>query len=356
MIVTQPNRNASPRLPVIGLFPPPVHGQSVLTEKIAALFAQDFDVQRIQLSGTNAVGKLLAAAKACLRALTFRGVRRIYGTPPGQLGLWFFVPIVAALRLRGMTLFLHHHSFRPVNAGPLPAMRMIAWIGGSSLRHILLGERMREGFERLYPGSGGNLVLANAFAYPPPEMPAPRQGPVVLGHLSVMTRDKGVARILGIFDALREKGLDARLELAGPVADQTLQPLLDDAVRRHGAALRLHGPVSGAAKGQFYKGIDIFLLPSTLVDEADPLVIQEAYEHGAEVMASDRGCILERLRRPEAILTNLVEQDAPRVATMIEDVAARREAVAQENWRHAGNLHALGLRQMQALVDALRGV
>jgi glycosyltransferase involved in cell wall biosynthesis len=329
----------------------------MLTEKIADYFEVRTPIDRVQFGGTNTGGKIVSSFKALWHVLMLHGRHNVYSSPPGQSGLWLFLMIAAAARCRGITLFVHHHTFRSICAGPLMAMRLLNWIGGRHIRHVFLGQRMSEGFARVYPPilfSCEAIVLPNAFAYPPPtEAPPPRSGPLTIGHLSVLTRQKGVERIIAIFDRLRADGRNIRMLLAGPIADAALRPAVDAAARRHGTAFEFRGPVYGAQKSAFYRELDLFLLPSSLIDEADPLVIQEAYEEGAEVMANDRGCIAERLRRPSGFLTLDPEEDYRRVAAMLDDIAAHRTDVATQNWMHARAMHSYASSQAEVLLRRL---
>lgn len=350
-------RSPSPPLAVIGLFPPPVHGQSVLTEKMAAFLETQVPVIRLSLGRQSVFSKIGMHLQAALRLLTLGGRRTVYSTPPGQKGLWLFLLIVAAARLSRRRLFIHHHSFRVISAGPLLAMRLGNALGGPNIHHIFLGERMRDGFCSLYkpPPQGFRAsVVPNAFAYPPPATaPVPRTGRLTVGHISNLTMEKGVGRVIDLFERLRREGRDIRLVLAGPVSDPKLTPLIAASQSRHKDAFDYRGPVYGEAKTRFFADIDLLLLPSSLVDEADPLVIQEAYEAGVDVMASNRGCIAERLRRQDAFLTLDPVQDAAQIGHLLDELALHRDVVATASWHHAGTLHRRAHRQAEALITQL---
>lgn len=217
------------KLLVIGYFPPPVHGQSVLTDQIANMFAARVPVHRISL-GQGLLGKLVGHLMAALAILKIDPLHQtIYATPPGQRGLWLFLVVVLAARLKGATWFLHHHSSRPITSNRLSSMTLLVRLGGKKLRHIFLGEAMRKGFHNTYPESTRgrlpehDLILPNAFAYKPsPEPPPQRSGPPTLGHLSVLTYEKGVSHLLSLFAQLRSSIPELRLILAGPSSDPKL--------------------------------------------------------------------------------------------------------------------------------------
>ncbi len=345
-------QRAAPLL-VIGHFPPPVNGQSVMTQIVAEHLAARVPVTRVPIGKGSAVSKIVGHLRAARHLLGGRGGGAAYSTPPGNRSLWLFLLIVAAARMRGVKLFVHHHSFRPIAAGPLAAMRLLTYIGGDRIHHIFLSDAMRARFFATYvradPASCS--VVPNAFAYPPiasfaREAPAATQ---VLGHISVLTREKGLLRVLDVFDRLRAQGRPVRLVIAGPVADKTLTAPIAEAARRHGAAFEYRGATFGEQKARFFLDVDLLLLPSTLIDEADPIVILEAYASGAAVMASDRGCIPERLVSPEAILTLDPTADTARVGDTLDAIACRGPEIRALHRAHALKMHV----EAQALAEAL---
>lgn len=328
---------------VIGQFPPPVNGQSVMTQLVADQLAARLPVVRVPIGGTGAATKILGHLRALKALLKRPGGGAAYSTPPGNRSLWLFLMIVVAARLRGIKLFVHHHSFRPIAAGPLAAMRLLNIIGGDGIHHIFLSETMRVRFFATYSSAapGNSSVVPNAFAYPPAPV-SPRYmhaATQIIGHISVLTREKGLIRVIDVFDRLRAQGRRVRLVVAGPIADESLAVPIAEAERRHGAAFENRGPVFGEQKANFFRDIDLLLLPSTLIDEADPIVIQEAYASGAAVMASDRGCISERLASPEAILTLEAARDTARVGAALDAITRSGPEIRSVYRAHALKMH-----------------
>ena len=173
-----------PKIWMFGPMPPPLHGQSNYNATIAAFFRTQASLTVLSTGGT-AAEKLLAGLILPFIALLFiRKSDKIYTSPPGQSGLWLFMPCILVFRLRGMEHVIHHHSYRPINIGPTRSNRVLTRLGGSKQRHVFLSERMREQYAALYltdRQKAGSFVLPNAFFfYEEQAKPPQRQGPVTI--------------------------------------------------------------------------------------------------------------------------------------------------------------------------------
>jgi glycosyltransferase involved in cell wall biosynthesis len=350
----------SPVIWLIGPFPPPLHGQAVYNEAFAAQLRQQGEL-RVLATGEGAISKLVATARILLIIL-FRMRARdvVYTSMPGQMGGWLFASIVASLRVRGLRHFVHHHSFRAIVLGPLRVMRLVVALGGRLQHHILLSAGMRDRFAALYLGADAARAhaLSNAMLFCPAQtaVPARPVRPATIGHLSVLTRDKGVDVVIALFRRLAADDPALRLVLAGPVADEGLRAEITRAVADFPGRVDYRGTVSGAAKRDFFRDIDLFLLPTRLIDEAEPLVMMESYAAGVEFMGTARGCIPERLRCADRLLMGDEDVDAPRVAAVLAEGVRDWMVLREACGRHAEQLHAHAAGEAETLfADMLRG-
>lgn len=331
----------------VGAMPPPLNGQSNCNRAMAAELATRGARLRLHDIGGTAATKLRGVLRAMLAVLGAARGDRAYLSVPGQSGVWLFVPLALLLRWRGIEHYVHHHSFRPINLGPMRAMRALVAAGGARQRHILLSQDMRRRFAALYLGRHADraLSLSNAYLFGPRlERRARPDRPVTLGHMSVLTREKGVAYLLALFADLIAGGHDWRLVIAGPCADPALAAEIAAAVAAHPGRIDYRGALAGDDKERFFADIDLFVLPTTLIDEAEPLVMLEAFGRGVDVVANDTGCIRDRIRTPAHLMTRDPRADAALVVARIAEAA--------RDWAGTRAACVDHVRAIKALADA----
>lgn len=333
---------APKRLWFVGQLPPTMSGQTVFNERMAKCLSHLAPVTYLPL-GESSFQKIWRAVVNPLSLLF--GLRRgdvVYTSVPGQSGLWLFLLTALALRLRGQPFYVHHHSYRPVAIGPLLAPKWLGRIAGGRANHILLCEKMCDDYAALYAFNDQEqfqcLPNAALFSQSAQDMPAQRTGPVVVGHMSVITKEKGVPYLLELWERLMAGKAPEKLVLAGPIVDEALKASVEAMVARYPGQVAWRGPVSGDAKRQFFEDIDLFVLPTQLIDEADPLVLHEAYSAGAAFMAPNRGCIQGRLLSKDWLMTMDLEDDAQLLKDKIVEVKRQRGTLPAKLMAHAQSL------------------
>lgn len=113
----------------------------------------------------------------------------------------------------------------------------------------------------------------------------PHHPPRIL-YAGLLTPRKGVVDLMRASSALRDRGVDHELWLAGGTPDEG--PAAEAEVRAAASAgVRLLGPVAPEAMPDIYRQVDIFCLPSWW--EAAPLSILEAMASGLAVVATSVG-------------------------------------------------------------------
>lgn len=355
---SQETADARSALWFVGALPPPLNGQSNCNRAMLEAFATRNAALRLHdIGGTN--GSKLRGVVRAITALALRSRRRdrAYLSIPGQNGVWLFAPLVLLLRLCGIVHYVHHHSFRPINAGPARAMRLLVACGGHRQRHILLSPDMRRRFTDMYlrGDDARSASLSNAYLFGPntDTVPDRPNRPVTLGHMSVLTREKGVSYLLQLFAGLLAQGHDWCLVLAGPCADPALRAEIDAAVAAHPGHVEYRGALEGADKERFFADIDLFVLATTLVDEAEPLVMLEAFARGVDVVASDTGCIRDRIRTPQHLLALEFPTDIALIKARISDAAMDWSAVRGACVDHVRSIKAAADREARALFPQL---
>jgi|GEM_PF-5912841 len=336
------------RLWFVGAVSAPLNGQSNYNRAMRDhLITIGAPLHILDTGGTGATKLRATLSAGWALLIRVRRDDRAYLSVPGQGGVWLFAALVLILRLRGIEHYIHHHSFRPINRAPSRATQVLVAIGGKLQCHVLLSNDMRRRFADLYLGRAGDdraITLSNAFLFGPRLSAAPRPDrPVTLGHLSVLTREKGVAYLLALFADLVDRGHDWQLIIAGPCADPTLAAELTAAVAAFPRRIDYRGSVAGGDKERFFADIDLFVLPTTLIDEAEPLVMLEAFGRGVEVMASATGCIRDRIRTPDHLLALDKSVDAGSIECRMD--------VAAHDWTASRAACVEHARAIKALAD-----
>jgi glycosyltransferase involved in cell wall biosynthesis len=215
---------------------------------------------------------------------------------------------------------------------------------------------MRERFFAVYPNPTLRqkaLVFGNAFLFFEDAALEPLPRRPTLGHLSVLTIEKGIDYVFDMFDVIRQTRQDVRLVVAGPTRQKVVADLLEEAARKYGDDFEYRGAVHGQDKDRFFSDMNLFVFPSRLIDEADPLVILESLSRGRDVMATNRGCIGENLRDPSQILSMNLPLDASRAIEMLAEIERDPDRSAARCVAHGRSLRSAAAQQAQALLAAM---
>ena len=137
-------------------------------------------------------------------------------------------------------------------------------------------------------------VVAKLAGYEAPDVGTSR--PIILGFLGALTVEDGALDVIEAFARLADSGLAIELHIAGSMDDLEVSSTLLEVTARH--PHRVHHteyPVDDHDRCEWFNDIDIFVLPTRDVADAQPIVIYEAAAAGCAVLASDVGSIREQL-------------------------------------------------------------
>jgi glycosyltransferase involved in cell wall biosynthesis len=290
---------------MIGAFPPPLGGAAknnqLLFESLSAsgVAVTKLDTAASSLSHRRSLAfhrqRIWRNARALLRARAL-GSRdaTLYLVPNAGLGAWYSLAQMRASSSRFGRIVIHHRSFRYIDRPSRP-MSLLTRIRPEVATHVFLSDGMARAFQDRY-GPVRHLIASNA-RFVASEVAAavlPRTaGPLRIGHLSNLCREKGFFEVAESFETIRNEGIDAELHLAGPIIEPEVEARIAELTRRHGAAVVHAGPLNGAAKLAFYRRLDVFFFPTQFAQEASPNVVYEALAAGIPVVATRRGCIAE---------------------------------------------------------------
>ncbi len=170
--------------------------------------------------------------------------------------------------------------------------------------HLVHCHKMADKFTGLY-GTGlktfvlpASVMLASqtsGIAWPPLETtvnPAGRHRRYCrVGHMSNLMFDKGLDLVLETFEELRLRGAETSMLLAGPCFGKDEFLRVSEFCDQYSDSTEYLGPVYGKDKETFFRNIDVFLFPSTYVNESWGIVLSEAKTYGVPIVAIDQGCV-----------------------------------------------------------------
>jgi glycosyltransferase involved in cell wall biosynthesis len=290
---------------VLATLPPPVTGMTVVTAAVVDAMKVSRPVVLHNWSDGHPTPKWKWRISKAIRSLgsafylikwRIQGFRTLYTVANSGGGLYYNLLVTAIARVLNFQCFLHHHVFAYINR-PDWRMRLLLAITGESGVQVFLAPEMQSRFEAVYGRKSPGYVLSNIFIVPPAPLstPAstglqPREG-LTLGHLSNLTMEKGLGRVIATFELLISRSQNVRLILAGPVAGKEEKQLIARAIKDYGDKIEYRGAVYGDDKAAFFNAIDVFLFPTAYKNEAQPLVIAEALCFSKPVIAFALACI-----------------------------------------------------------------
>lgn len=300
-------------LVIAGQFPPPIHGFSYITQEMARLLSARARAVMIDLTPRDGKGKVsyhlrrlalaLRAAGTILKQGTQSPRPRVYLACEGGYGVVYTLLLAMAARCVGAPVYAHHHSFYYIDRA-FPLMALLLKVLGRSATHIFLSQGMAQRFADRYGRRVMGVVLSNSAFVEPQAQPEPREGrppPLTIGLLSNLNEEKGLSLFIETLRMAKTKGLGVKGVLAGPVKLERDRQTIERARRELGDLLDCRGPLYGDEKQSFYRQIDVFVFPTTYLNEAQPTVIFEAMSHGVPVLSFDRGCIREQVQTAGAV-------------------------------------------------------
>ena len=344
----------------IGFFPPPVNGQRIVTQRMFELLDAVAEVARYDIDRFRRFGpfsKLLSAIAGCgvLLAARARGYTTLYLAPHSGAGLIYSCLIALVSRCCGYALTVHYHSYRNIGRYTRLMAVFLALCGPSAL-HIVLAPPMARDLRRLYRSVRHVTVVSNTTFIPPRPVERGRCARRLrVGHLSNLSREKGIGIVLDCMRELWTRGVEVELWLAGPAEDAETGSLVAGAQQEFGDRIRYLGRLAANDVRRFYDEIDVFLFPTSYEHEAEPLVVVDAVSAGVPVIATDRGCIGYLLGVTGGrVLTaaEFVTQSVQQMAAWAQDPDALAEASERAHARFA-KLHDHSRQQLDHVLAAI---
>jgi len=273
----------APRVCLVGVFPPPVHGMSFVNAQMRQrLDARGIAPAVINLSNAtldrspSARLRRLAIVRAGLREFVRLRPAAVYMSVSGGWGQVYETMFCRRARRANARLFLHHHSYAYLDRPHAVTTRLVK-TAGDDATHIVLSEDMANRLHHHY-GCRHITAISNA-VFTEPVAGRVRPGLRTLGFLGNIAPEKGILEFLGVHAATKLRAI-----VAGPIVSKRIKTAML-------AGVEYVGPKYGDEKRKFFDDIDLLLFPSKYSHEAEPLTVLEAMAHGVPVIATPRGCL-----------------------------------------------------------------
>lgn len=298
---------------IIGNFPTPINGVSILNEAIYNAWNKKYNALKIKMNTSekmqdgNYQGKL--SLKKINRTIwtVLKGLKQIKKNEskaiymvPGEsyLGFIRYFPFVLMATIMKKDIYIHIHG--EVFYKTLKNKHnniFIKFIINKAKKIIVLSERHKKIFEKYIPKEKMNVCLNG--------VPENTNVEISLIKKKIKNYNKNKIKILYLSNLIKEKGIldlieavklisetmNIELELAG-----NIEPKLKNKIENEleiNKFITYHGVVSGEIKENILKKCEIFCLPSYLPSEAVPLSILEAMFYGYSIVTTNQGSIGE---------------------------------------------------------------
>lgn len=288
----------------MGPFPPPVHGFSVITDKLAT-FSESFAItyrfnrspRFLYFKKLGSVISFFSAFFEFLRALFRDRPDIVYIGVSSGFGVFFDLCFLIFARLFGIKLVLHLHNFSYID-NPSFKFRIFFHLS-KSVKILALCQCMGVKLISAYGLDPKSIrVLSNA-AFVESQYNVLSQslclksGLLSLGYLSNITREKGIFKFLEMVELLESRGVKFLAIIGGPLSSDIKDEFM---LRIAGNQfIEYRGALYGDAKDEFYRSIDYLCFPTNYPNEAEPVVVWEAASFGVTTIAARRGCLEEQV-------------------------------------------------------------
>ena len=354
---------AVPTVMVVGQFPPPVNGMAVVTRALADRLEAGWAPVRVDLAVDRSRGpsyharRLARVVRAVATLVTARRRSRVLLLAcDGGGGMAYTAALAGWARLLRYRTWIHHHS-RAHLEGRHRGMGALVRIAGPAV-HVVLCDAVARQCRHHYPRARSVVVLSLGSMGGAPSAARsepPRSGGFVVGHLGNLSLAKGLVEVIETVRLLRERGVDGRLVLAGPLAGAEEHRIVARALEAEDW-VEHRGIVEGTDKDRFFAGLDAFCFPSRYRHELFPLVVVEALMAGVPVVALRAGCLDQDLIGSGGVVVDGEGDFTPEAARVLDSWAMDADVLAGARKGAAdaaARLHGEGDETLDALVQTM---
>lgn len=301
---------------LVGAFPPPVHGMSMVNSFIKKNLIQRGcsliiintaipTLQRQWYIRLLRIEKVFNAIKELITNLSYKSKDTIYLSISGGYGQFYEIMYILIARFFRSKIFLHHHSYAYLNKYSY-LTKLLVYLAGQKAVHIILCQDMAEKLKINYSHSIKSLVLSNVVFIAKHDNLKPKQCLQYLGFLSNITEEKGIFEFIELLNKLQEKNIFIKGLIAGNFQNSDIEERVLSKIKSS-TNIEYVGAKYDREKLDFFDKIDVLIFPTKYVNEAEPLTIHEAMAKGVPVITIERGCIACLVNEKVGLLINQKE-------------------------------------------------
>ena len=373
----------TPRIDIVGRFPPPLDGQAIATGRLADLLAGfGLEVGRVDVGAPESPRFGVGEAR-WRRTWHYLGLptalRRRLAADDSTPILWPSVSPSAPGHARDVALvtpafghrpvvgIVHVGDFDRVFRSPLTALtarRLVRRLHA----FVFLSEALAERSAPFIPAAKRWVVpntIGTASVPTPADIGAARarraaRDGLHLLFLSSMIPSKGYTDVLEATAVLRQRGVNVRARFVGRWPSSKAEATFRARADALGVASRVEviGGVDRTEVARLLLDADVFALPTTYPSEAQPLTVIEALAAGTPVVATRHASLPEMITGPEG---RFVEARAPTqiadavVALCTPGMWAAASRAARARFEAAFSARVVGARWLERLGPLLGG-
>lgn len=317
------------RVVMVGSFPPPVHGMAAVNKSIYEKLIMagvkplviDISATSLERSFISRISRFPAVVTGIRKFIFSYGKKNVtlYMSISGGWGKIYEIIFILIARLKGMKLFLHHHSFAYLDKKSILLFILLKCSGSSSV-HITQSKGMSKRLKNVYNMLSKTISISNVVFLNIEEniKNTSVSSLKTIGFIGNVSVDKGILEFLNLVELYESEGLLISSLIAGPFEDDNIEKIVKEKI----SALRTVkyvGPKYGKDKALFFSTIDVFIFPTLYSNETEGIVNHEAMSNRVPVIAYGRGCIPEIIDSNSGLVIDPVEPFAPLALKKIKE-------------------------------------
>ncbi len=295
---------------VVAQIPPPIHGQAVMVERLLQGQYEKVRLHHVRMSfsknidevGRFSFRKLWHVFDVILKTFVARirtGASVLYYPPAGPKKNAFYRDTMILIATRWLFRKTVFHFYA---AGISELYNKLSWWERWIYRKIYFGADLgialfRDGLAdpEFFECEKSVVAACGSPDLSPEELGlcAPRDHPLVVTFLAMLSEEKGVLLFLDACATLLKQGVELKPVLVGWSRSAEFENRLQQKIKDIGLtdALERHDRTVGSDKYAIYRRTSVFCFPTFYPSEGSPVVLLEAMQFGIPVLTTDwRGC------------------------------------------------------------------